>query len=189
MAIAAPALATVVVQNFLEVEVTTATACFHKAAGADDASDYAEVDLTSTFTTPEGVNVLREELKVTGFDGDRAIYSDIVRYENNCTQPIRVTLAHEATVGPWADVSAKIFITNVSDAVAGAAPSAQLPGGTDWDANPIVVDSTGAATNAATSTITLAPGQELQGGVVIDTSDGVTGTTASVHYVASAELI
>lgn len=189
LAVATPALAAVIVQNFLEVEVTTATACFHKAAGADDASDYATVDLTSTFTTPEGVDVLREKLSVTAFDGDRTIYSDLVRYENNCTQDIRITLTYESTQGAWADVSAKIFLSTTSDAVGGAAPVATLPGGVGWDNNPIVVDATGTATTLATSTVTLSPGQELQGGVILDASDGVIGTTASVFYVASAELV
>lgn len=192
---ATPAFASLLVQNFMEADVTVADACFVKVAGADiaqytptDADDpSAAFDSTTNTITVDGADLLEEKLTVRGMVGDRVTYTDVVRYENNCDVPLDVTLVASTTTatGDWTDRSARIYISDV--AVPTGRPGAATSG---WNATPIVVDAdTGniAATNAQTGTVTVAPGGEVRGAISV--SAGVTASTAgigTVNWVAEA---
>lgn len=191
---ATPAMASLVIQNFMEADVNVGDACFVKVAGDDDASyngtdanDPLATFATGGTVTVAGADLMEEKLTVRGMIGDRVMYTDVVRYQNNCDVPLDVTLIAEgaAATGAWTDRSAQIYISNV------ASPSG-LPGevASGWDSQPIiVVADTGAfpATNDETGTVTVAPGSEVRGAVVVAAGTGSLATeTGTVNWVATA---
>ena len=121
--VAAPASASIIVQNFMEADITAAPPCFVKTTGDDPAnSTQASFDATGANTIAvDGVDLLEEKISVTGMTGDRVIYTDVVRYENNCTEAIDVVLTTNAVSGDWSELAAEIWISNI------AAPAAVDP--------------------------------------------------------------
>ena len=104
IAVATPVLAAVLIQNprrrtsrpwprsFTKVEGGDATT--HSAPAADP---YADVDTTHTVSA-NGIDFPQEQVTVKGYDGDRTIYTDVVRYQNNCDNPLSVQLILEDDV-------------------------------------------------------------------------------------------
>lgn len=203
LVIATPALASLVVQNYMQADFSAADPCFFKAAGDDtltytgsDADDpFVAFDATQTVQI-DGSNLIQENISVRGMTGDRVIYTDIVRYQNRCNVPLEVTLVADAGNGSgnWVDRSARIYLSTASD-VSGAAdanevPPQGLPGdvgvSSGWDANPIVVDAGGNVSQPRTGTITLAPGRELRGAIVISTGTGAGNAVGSINWQARA---
>ncbi len=191
---AAPAMASLVIQNYMEADVTLADACFSKVAGDDpvsytgtDANDpLAGFDDTTNTVTVSGANLLEEKLTIRGMQGDRVMYTDVVRYRNTCDIDLNVTLIAEGATatGNWVDRSAQIYISNI------AAPTG-LPGvSVDWNNQPIIVTAGTAAITAPnnrTGSVIIPAGGEVQGAVVIaaGTGSALTGV-GTVNWVATA---
>lgn len=204
MVFATPAFASLVVQNYMQADITVADACFVKVAG-DDIASYAATanpdDPLSTFSatltdtiTVDGTDLLEEQLTIRGMRGDRVTYTDVVRYQNNCNVALDVTLvASTATAtGDWADRSARIYISEASHAI--GTPDATFTGfpgaaSSGWNATPIVVEDGGAipALNAQTGTVTVDPGDEIYGAISVAAGVAATTTgTGTVNWVAQA---
>lgn len=198
--IAAPAAAAVVTQNFLRADVTAAAACFVKAEG-QDAIDfsvaanepYADVDTTATIVSASGVTLLQERVTVTGYDGDRVVYSDVVRYTNNCDHSFSLELVAEADpvgsgplAGDWSDKAVELWVSNTLTSDRPSTASA------DWEASPIKVDKGDVTpTDSRTGGVTLVvpAGSSVQTGFVIEIDDGATGTTGTLYFTAEATAI
>jgi hypothetical protein len=201
--VAAPAAASVITQNFLRADVTTAAACFHKTEGDDAASfgnaaldPYADVDLTSTIVSSDtGVTLLQETVTVIGYEGDRITYTDVVRYVNDCDYDIALRLVVEDdpagnagfTAADWDDKSLQIYLS----LAAGAGGDFTDPA--EWDATPIVIakgDTT--PTSAETGTVTIASGDAVQSAFVIEVdhqAGAFASTTGTLRYTAEATAI
>ncbi len=200
---ATPALASLVVQNFMQADITAAEPCFFKAPG-DDTITYnqADADADDPFvgfdaaqtTAVDGANLVEETLSIRGMIGDRIMYTDVVRYQNTCDVPLDIQLLASVAGGNWNDRSAAIYLSSASDTI-GAADAAEIapagrPGdigeGSGWDAAPIVVNAGGVIGNDATGIITLAPGQELRGAVVISSGTTASPEVGTVNWTAEA---
>ena len=201
---ATPAMASLVVHNFMEADITSADACFVKVAG-DDFASYTGAganDPLSSFSNDEttdliqinGADLLEEKITVRGMRGDRVMYTDVVRYQNNCDISLDVRLVTDAATatGDWTDRSARIYLSALPATIGTDPAGLGRPGvtGDGWDVTPIVVEAdTGAipSGNQSTGTVTLAPGQELRGAFVIsagvNSSNGAVGT---INWVAEA---
>jgi hypothetical protein len=200
---ATPAMASLVVQNFMQAEITAADPCFFKAAG-DDTITYAGTDSDDPFVgfdatqtiQVDGSNLIQENISVRGMTGDRVVYTDVVRYQNRCDVPLDITLVADSAngVGDWTDRSARIYLSTASDIIGASDaeenPPAGLPGdvgaGSGWDARPIVVDAGGNVSERSTGTITLAPGRELRGAIVISTGTGAGDGVGTIDWQARA---
>ena len=201
IAVATPVLAAVLIQNFMRADIETVAACFTKVEGGDattysaaGADPYANVDTTSTVTA-NGIDFLQEEVTVKGYDGDRTIYTDVVRYQNNCDNDLSVQLrlendvAGNARVQNWGagDMAAAIYLSDVPVTIDDPAN-----GGTDlvtnWDGSPIMVDGSANVVNANTGSVVIAPGEEIISGFRIDVSDGSQGQTGTLRYTAVATV-
>lgn len=200
---ATPAMASLVVQNFMQADITAADPCFFKAAGDDtltytgsDADDpFVAFDASQTVQV-DGSNLIEENISVRGMIGDRVVYTDIVRYQNRCDVPLDITLVADSTTGSgdWTDRSARIYLSTASDVIgaddADEVAPAGLPGdvgvGSGWDATPIVVDAGGNVSELSTGTITLAPGRELRGAIVISTGTGAGSGVGTINWQARA---
>ena len=197
MAIAVPAGASVIIQNFIVANVTGKAACFVKVGGTDSttygtaaalagAGPYVKVDTTPTLAVG-GVNLINETIDIRGFAGDRTKYTDVIRYQNNCAVPVTVRLVAEAdpagglvTSAGWNDMVVRGFLSKV------AAPVVSTTLETDainWDQQ-FSISSAGAVT-ASGSAITIAAGAELQGAFSVDVTKGAT-TTRNFRYTATA---
>lgn len=189
--VAAPASASIIVQNFMEAEITAAPPCFIKVAGADAASTLAGFDDTTNTTPVDGVDLLEEKIDLTGMEGDRVVYTDMVEYQNNCAEPIDVVLTTNTVSGDWADVAAEIWISNVA-APANIDPNLDAAGAaTDWNDTYILVPA-GTAAGAfvdSTGVVTVPAGQTVQGAFVVSTDNGgIAGANPVVNWVAQATI-
>ncbi|MEM7093191.1 MAG: hypothetical protein AAF567_09335 [Actinomycetota bacterium] len=189
--IAAPAGASVIVQNYMEAEVSAVAPCFAKTVGADPdpvgtPGALITYDGTGNTTTVDGVDLIEERITLTGMVGDRVIYTDVVNYVNNCTDPITVQLTSTGVSGDWSDFSAEIWISNVANP-ANIDPNQDPALTDDWNdtllfvGDPFVAGSTGS--------VVVAPGASVQGAFVVSTDVAIAGgTTATVNWVAEATL-
>ncbi len=200
---ATPAMASLVVQNYMQADITAADPCFFKTAGDDttsytgaDADDpLVAFDATQTIQI-DGSNLIEETISVRGMVGDRIVYTDVVRYQNRCDVTLDITLVADSSTGTgdWTDRSARIYLSTASDVIgaddASEVAPAGLPGdvgaGSGWDANPIVIDAGGAISETSTGTISLAPGRELRGAIVVSTGTGAGSGVGSVNWQARA---
>lgn len=192
---AVPALAAVITQNFMRADVSADSACFTKVAGADSVAfnnpaldPYIEFDNSVAIADAgSGLSLLQERLTVEGYAGDRITYTDYVHYENNCDTPLTIQLVAEpdfngdpAKDGSWADVQAAIYLSVAPNGTAGTSLS-----GPDWDASPIVVNAT--AVPGSTGTVTILPGEYVQGAIVIDADVASAGSGPyTLRYTAQA---
>jgi hypothetical protein len=196
MLVATPALASIIVQNFMSADITAATACFNKAAGndPDDSTlagyaDEATVPQSTYTVTKDGVTLIGEQISLTGLKNDRVIYTDVVRYENNCAEPIEVRLTAPEASGSWGEIATSIWISNVAD------PSDVDPEvdvlADEWNDDAIVVPASSSGVIAdSTGTVTVLPGGEIQGAFVVTTGDGaLTTTTATLEWIAEATIV
>jgi hypothetical protein len=201
--IAAPAAASVVTQNFLRADVSTDAACFVTAEGPDatdfglaSADPYADVDLTATITNPTtGVTLLQEQVTVTGYEGDRITYTDVVRYENDCDYDVslRLVVGDDAAGNPgfvasdWTDKAVSIHLST------GVGVGTDFGVAADWDQSPIVVAKGDAApTNGASGIVTVPAGGAVQGAFVIEVDQqggAFASTTGTIRYTAEATAI
>ena len=188
--VAAPAGASIIVQNFMDADITAAPPCFVKTTGDDPAnSTQASFDATGANTIAvDGVDLLEEKISVNGMTGDRVIYTDVVRYENNCAEAIDVVLTTNQVSGDWSELAAEIWISNI------AAPAAVDPNldvaADNWNDDYIIVPA-GTAAGAfvdSTGVITVAPGGEVQGAFVVSSDIAFTAGTATVNWVAQATI-
>lgn len=194
--LAVPALAAVITQNFLRADVSADAACFTKVPGADSVAfnnpaldPYVEFDNTvAVADTGSGLSLLQERLTVEGYAGDRITYTDYVHYENNCDTPLTIQLVAEADFngdlakeGTWADVQASIYLSVAPNGTAGT----DLSLASDWDTSPIVVNAT--AVPGSTGTVVVAPGDYVQGAIVIDADVASAGSGPyTLRYTAQA---
>jgi hypothetical protein len=196
MAVAVPAGASVIIQNFIVGNVTAQTACFVKVAGSDSTTfgtpgafagsgPYVLTDTTPTLTAG-GVNLINETIAIRGFAGDRTKYTDVIRYQNNCAVPMTIRLVAEAdpagnpvTSAGWNDMAVRGFLST------SAAPVVATALETDpaWSQQ-FSIDATGTVTAGGVA-VTVAPGAELQGAFSVDVTKGST-STRTFRYTASA---
>ena len=204
MSVAAPAAASVVIQNFIQGTVTGAPACFVKIAGNDSTvygtagalagvGPYVKTDPAITLVTG-GITYINEKIDMRGFAGDRTKYTDVIRYKNTCTVPLNITLTPEADpaanpiVSPgWAGTTVKGFISRVAAPAlpASLASTAVETDSVNWNQQ-FAIDATGTvSTVGALTNISVASGSELQGAFVVDVSNG-TSAVRTFRYTATA---
>ena len=182
MMIAVPATAAVITQNFMSADVSLSAACFTKTAGSDtNPDDNWMVSFTESAEVDpgRGVTLYQEKTELHGFAGDRMIYSDPVRFNNDCGHPIQVSLvsqndpagapALEPAAGAgsiWEDVNVKIYL-----ATAPGDPGIPSDSNTGWELM-LTVDNGGIVTSGGSVTINHATNHRLA--FVIDTQAGLT---------------
>jgi len=165
MMIAVPATAAVITQNFMRADVSLTAACFTKTAGADAAlpgSGFIEFQGGETVNAGGNVTLLQETTKLTGFIGDRIIYSDAVKFNNSCGHAIQVSLvsqndpAGEPALEPtavagsvWDFVNVKLYLSNVPITTDPGIPTDSDP---DWELM-LTIDDGGDVTPGGTVTI------------------------------------
>lgn len=177
---AAPAAATVAMQNMVEANIKTTTACMAKIAGGDTSSTSGLVSFntTATQTTTDGVAMLNELFTVTAVKGDRLVSSDAGAVKNNCTYSLVVTVRVEDQfgdpkwAGPWTDLAATLYLGKANGA---ADPTF---GATDWLGSPVKANSTGVVDDIV-GTVTLAPGESARLGWAVDCGTGATATAGN----------
>lgn len=181
MMIAVPATAAVITQNFMKADVTLTAACFTKTAGTDinpAGSGFVDFSASTEVDPGNGVTLYQETTTLSGFTGDRMIYSDPVRFNNDCGHPIQVELisqndpagapALEPAAGPgsiWEDVNVKIYL-----AAAPGDPGIPSDSNTGWELM-LTVDNGGTVTSGGSVTINNATNHRLA--FVIDTQAGL----------------
>ena len=198
MMIAVPATAAIITQNFMRADVSLTAACFTKTAGTD--AGVPDVDFISfaenTVDARNGVTLLQETTSLTGFKGDRMIYSDAVRFNNTCAHTIQVSLVSQndpngdpalepaAVAGSiWDDVAIKLYLSNVAIT---ADPGIPTDTNTNWDLM-LTVDEGGDVTPGGSVTIPNAGIRRLA--FVIDTqfdSDALSNEIATLRWTAQA---
>ena len=197
MMIAVPATAAVITQNFMRADVTLSAACFTKTAGGDtNPNDNFMATFTESATVDpgRGVTLYQEKTELYGFAGDRMIYSDAVRFNNDCGHQIQVSLVSQndaagdpalepAATGPsiWDDVNVKIYLARGP-----GDPGIPSDSNTGWMLM-LTVDNGGQVTPGGNVTIDPADNHRLA--FVIDTQAGLTPIpteTAILRWTAQA---
>lgn len=196
MMIAVPASAAVITQNFMRSDVTVNAACFTKTAGTDasSGSGFLSFNGGATIQDPTGtVDLIQETMSVQGFAGDRLIYTDAVRFNNNCPDDIALTFVSEndpangLAIDPvfvdgefWTDVDISIYMATV------ATPTGTPGSSGDWQ---VMMRVSGGTVSDQLSTVNIPDSTSRSMAVVIDTDDGVTTTaTGTLRWTAQATL-
>ena len=197
---ASPAVAAVIMKNYVRADITKVAACMVKVEGPDAVTyataaqaPYVDVNTTSTLTTSDGVSLLNETFTVKSFKGDRLFVTDGMRIRNTCNYAIVVGLKAEAdaastagaaTSGDWLDTDVKIYLAKSSiGTVLGTATSGtDFSVAADWDQAPIHItpSATGTVANSTTGTMSIPAGSEIQVGMKVD-----AGTTAGTVTAAT----
>lgn len=194
MMIAVPAAAAVITQNFMRADVSVDAACFTKTAGGDVASVSGFITFNggATINDPSGtVDLIQETMTVSGFAGDRLLYTDAVDFNNNCGGDIAVSFVSEndpanglavdpafVAGGFWADVDIALYMANT------ATPTGNPGTSGDWT---LMMRVAGGTVTDQIATVTIPAGATRSMGVVIDTDDGVTVTdTGTLRWTAQA---
>jgi len=180
--LASPAAASIVIESFIEADIGVGAACLVESPGTD-VENYTAADgddpnatLDGTGNTIEigGQDLAETRVSVRGMLGDRVMYTDLVRYENNCGVDMAVSLVSGSEVGDWTGLGAEVHLSAVAN------PTTR-PGGAGWAGDPITVTSGGLLTNAQTGTVTIPAGESRVGAVVI--TAGVGADTAAVNTI------
>jgi len=182
---AGPALANVLIQNFMTAEFSAGPPpCLIKTAGEDVTSfpDGFGFD-TATVTTVDGVDVTQESITINGVTGDRVTADEVFVIENNCTVPLDVSIGTGAAAGDWAGKHLEVWLGNPTNT--GAYPTDVAPEDAQWDQAPLVFDPTG-VTNAATGVVTIAAGDSVPVGMIVTTASAATGS-GTATWVVQAE--
>jgi|GEM_PF-3468311 len=198
MMVAAPAGASIIVQNYMEADITAAPPCFVKETGTDPTNSTqatftndpiaSPTNLTPDVITVDNVSLLEEKISVTGMTGDRVIYTDVVRYVNNCDEDITVQLSTTGISGTWTNVAAEIWISE-SETPAAIDPNLDPVATDDWNDDAIVIPAGSASTFADTTGAVVIPsGEQRLGAFVVSTDVAFTAGTATVNWVASATI-
>jgi hypothetical protein len=194
MMIAVPAAAAVITQNFMRADVSVNAACFTKTAGSDttSASGFITFNGGATINDPSGtVDLIQETMTVSGFAGDRMLYTDAVDFNNACTGPINVTLLSEndpagglaldpafVSGGFWADLDVALYLANV------ATPAGNPGSSGDWT---LMMRVAGGSVSDQLGSVSIPAGATRPMAVVVDTDDGVVGTaTGTLRWTAQA---
>lgn len=185
---ASPAMASLVVESFIEADIGVGAACLVETPGSD-VENYTAADpddpnatLDGTGNTIEigGQDLAETQVSVRGMLGDRVMYTDLVRYENNCGVDMDVSLVSGNEIGDWTGLGAEIHLSAV------AAPTTR-PGGAGWAGDPITVTSGGLLTNAETGVVTIPAGESRVGAVVITAGVGADVTeTNTINWTIQA---
>ena len=165
MMIAVPATAAVITQNFMRADVSLSAACFTKTAGSDAAplgSGFVSFTEDASVDARNGVTLLQERTTLTGFKGDRMIYSDAVRFNNTCAHTIEVSLVSQndpngdpalepaAVSGSiWEDLAIKLYVSDVDIATD---PGIPTDSNASWELM-LTVDNGGDVTQGGSVTI------------------------------------
>ena len=196
MMIAVPATAAVITQNFMRADVNLSAACFTKTAGADalGTSGFIQFAGGETVDAGGGVTLLQETTTLDGFKGDRMIYSDAVRFNNECGHTISVSLVSQndpnddpaldppAVAGSiWDDLSIKLYLSNVA-----GDPGIPSDTNADWELM-LTIDDGGNVTSGGAVTIPNVQDRRLA--FVIDTqfdSAALPTDVATLRWTAQA---
>lgn len=194
MMIAVPASAAVITQNFMRADVSVNAACFTKTAGADasSGSGFLTFNGGATITDPTGtVDLIQETMAVQGFAGDRLIYTDAARFNNDCPDDIAVTFVSEndpangLALDPafvagdfWTDVDISLYMAAV------AVPSGTPGVSGDWQLMMRVV---GGTVTDQIASVSIPDGSSRSMAVVVDTDDGVAAVdSGTLRWTAQA---
>jgi len=193
---ATPALGSVLVENYIETEIDTVAACFHKQSGADVGAYGLDLGFDNTVNTvdQDGVQSREELVDVIGMVGDRVIYSDVIRYVNDCDVDLNLRLQSGEAAGDWTDRTARIHLSTVPHSDADpttapptpATPSHELDDPTQWDQNPISIEAGGAIGNDATGWVTLPAGEAVRGALVVWSGADASAALGAVNWIAHA---
>lgn len=190
MMLAAPAGASIIVQNYMEADIVAAPPCFNKTAGADavdgttDGTDeLVTFDGTATDTI-DGVTLTEEKITVQGMTGDRVIYTDVAHFNNDCDSDIVVQLTAQANGTAWTGVHGEIWLSNIEDPT-DVDPSVDVLAN-EWNDTAIEVTD-GAIGVASTGAVTVPAGQSVQAAFVLATAPDFAGT-ATINWVAEATI-
>lgn len=210
---ALPASATVIVQNFMTVDVTRAAPCLAKINGFDTGA--VATNLLNTTLSAQNVPLLNERVTLQGYRGDRLTITDSIRVSNTCGYGVNVFLRAEpgpatgstTTSGNWSDLHMKVYLgKNLSvPADTTGLSGTDFTVATDWDNDPILVNATQSAAgsvllgDAQTGTFLVPAGQSIQLGYVIDVGSATAavgppvvaaspaaGITATLNYTVNA---
>ncbi len=185
---ASPAMASLVVESFIEADIGVGASCLIESPGPDvanytavDADDpNATLDGTGNTVQIGGQDLAETQVSVRGMIGDRVMYTDLVRYENNCGVDMSVALVSGTEVGDWTGLGAEIHLSSV------AAPGTR-PGGAGWAGDPITVTSGGLLTNTRTGSVVIPAGESRVGAVVITAGVGADQTeTNTISWTIEA---
>jgi hypothetical protein len=195
MLIAIPAAAAVMTQNFMRADITLNDACFVKEAGSDaaGASGFVSFDGSQTIVASGGtVDLLQEEVSVSGFAGDRLIYTDTARFVNNCTSSVSLRLisASDPAAGPAVDPavvagsiweSMDVYVYVATAATPAGDPSATNP---DWALQFSVV---AGVVSPQVNAVTIPNAGSRRLAFVIDTDSAWTGAeSGTLRWTATA---
>ncbi len=206
---AAPVLAAVIVQNFVQSNVTVAEAPIVKEAGADDATtDFLTINTTATVVNNDdndGVGadtaITNEQVDFTCFTGDRTYYTDALRLRNTTTEDWDVTLRVENDIAGNPSVSGGAFgdnadiwlyVNNADAPVANIAVPNPTSGALDaaWNGDYIQIESDGtvmSVTDGVIAPFTIPAGEERQVALVVDCgAAATTGTTGTFRFTVEA---
>ncbi len=183
---ATPAFASVIIQSYMSADITVGNECLVTVAGADVNSyttspDGPNVGLAAGVLTGARVSFERDSLTVRGMQGDRVIYNDVARLQNQCSVPLTVTLRMAGSQGSgWTDRYAEVYLSSTAAAIGStAAFGYPTDSSGDWAANPLAVDGAGVIANAATSPVTVNAGSELRIAALIEAGTGSSLTDTS----------
>jgi hypothetical protein len=178
---ALPAAATVIMQNFVEADLSATPACMVKVGGADasNASGLVSFDTgnAQNNNATDAVPLLNETFTIKGLKGDRLISSDAGAVRNDCDYPITVSMKVESQFGDagydgdWTQLAATVHL-----GTANGAAGTDFSNTANWLASPIHANSS-SVTDDSVGTVTLAAGQSARIGWEVDAGTGATATS------------
>lgn len=187
--LAVPVAAAISVQNFLTADVQVADACFDKTAGSDVSSGTGFLTFDATTTVSDGgVNLVQESLTIRAFAGDRLLYTDAMRYNNNCGSPLLLQLDTApdpannpslvpSTGGIWDNVNITFYVQD---------PSGTTVAGLDGTHTELLSVSGG--TLSTTGSLTIADGGTAIMSIIVDTDgSALVGDSGTLRWIAIAD--
>ncbi len=183
---ATPAFASMVIQSYMSADVGVVSTCLVTKAGSDVGSyndpNGANVEFATNSVSNTRVLIEEDQLTVFGMSGDRVIYNDVARIQNDCDMPLTVSLKMEGSQGAnWTDRFAEVYLSSTPAAIDSTTALGFPTDSTgNWTGAPLQVDSNGTPIQDTTTAIEIDPGEELRVATLIE-----AGTTASSLGVTS----
>lgn len=171
---ATPAFASLIIQSYMSADITVADNCLVTRAG-DDVGTYStangpNVNLVTQDAPAARVTLEEDKITVVGMHGDRVIYNDVARIQNQCDVALDVQLQMDGSQGGgWTDRYAEVYLSSTATGLDSTAPMGYPTDNTaNWNANPISVDSAGTPVNLRSGVVSLAANQELRVATLIE---------------------
>jgi len=213
--IAAPAFASICLQNFVEFEMVVEEPPIVKLAGEDSNTNFVDVDTTtgtvsngdSTVDGGSNTLLLQEQITFTCMKGDRAIYNDVLQIQNTDTAnwEYQVVVEDNLAGAPAVDDSnisssgdADIWLFTSTDtygdtsttAVNSKPNPATITTNTDWNDDYVQLEIVSGAMSVLDDTMGFFPvdaGEQRQLGLVVDCGQNMdTADTATFRVTINA---